>query len=74
MASIPRFFRLDFAQSTQTVLYVMGGIMAAAAIVAIVGLRAGLQQDAAGGASGAERHADVPAGGDRYAESDDPTR
>ena len=74
MASIPRFFRLDFAQSTQTVLYVMGGIMAAAAIVAIVGLRAGLQQDAAGGASGAERHADVPAGGDRYTESDDPTR
>jgi hypothetical protein len=38
-------FRVDFAQSTQTVLYVMAGIMAAAAIVAILGLRAGVQQD-----------------------------
>jgi hypothetical protein len=37
-------FRVDFAQSTQTVLYVMAGIMAAA-IVAILGLRAGVQQD-----------------------------
>jgi EmrB/QacA subfamily drug resistance transporter len=77
VASIPHFFRLDFAQSTQTVLYVMGGIMAAAAVVAIVGLRAGLQQDAAGGAGGAggaERQPDVPAEGDRYAGSDDPTR
>jgi hypothetical protein len=44
-ASIPHFFRVDFAQSTQTVLYVMAGIMAAAAIVAILGLRAGVQQD-----------------------------
>jgi EmrB/QacA subfamily drug resistance transporter len=45
VASIPHFFRVDFAQSTQTVLYVMAGIMAAAAIVAILGLRAGVQQD-----------------------------
>ena len=46
-ASIPHFFRLDFAQSTQTVLYVMAAIMAAAAIVAIVGLRSGVQQEVA---------------------------
>jgi EmrB/QacA subfamily drug resistance transporter len=45
VASIPHFFRVDFAQSTQTVLYAMAGIMAAAAIVAILGLRAGVQQD-----------------------------
>jgi hypothetical protein len=45
LASIPHFFRLDFAYSTQTVLRVMAGIMAAAAIVAIVGLRRGLQHD-----------------------------
>ncbi len=45
VSSIPHFFRVDFAQSTQTVLYVMAGIMAAAAVVAIAGLRAGVQQD-----------------------------
>ncbi len=47
VASIPHFFRLDFAGSTQTVLYVMGGIMAAAALVAFIGLRAGLQEEEA---------------------------
>jgi hypothetical protein len=51
VASIPQFFRVDFAQSTQTVLYVMAGIMAAAAIVAIVGLRTGVQQDIGGPAA-----------------------
>jgi MFS family permease len=45
VASIPHFFRVDFAASTQTVLYVMAAIMAVAAIVAILGLRAGVQQD-----------------------------
>ena len=51
VASIPQFFRVDFAQSTQTVLYVMAGIMAAAAIVAILGLRGGVQQDFGGTAA-----------------------
>jgi EmrB/QacA subfamily drug resistance transporter len=46
-SSIPHFFRLDFAGSTQTVLYVMGGVMAAAALVAFVGLRAGVQEEEA---------------------------
>jgi fucose permease len=45
VASIPHFYRVDFAQSTQTVLYVMAAIMAAAAIVAILGLRGGVQRD-----------------------------
>jgi EmrB/QacA subfamily drug resistance transporter len=45
-ASIPHFFRVDFADSIQVVLYVMAGIMAAAAIVAFVGLRGGVQQEA----------------------------
>jgi EmrB/QacA subfamily drug resistance transporter len=46
VASIQHFVRLDFAYATRSVLYVMAGIMAAAAIVAFVGLRAGLQQEA----------------------------
>jgi EmrB/QacA subfamily drug resistance transporter len=69
VASIPHFFRVDFAQSTQTVLYVMAGIMAAAAVVALVGLRFGVQQDVGAGAPGAER-AEVSAAGDRYADAD----
>jgi hypothetical protein len=46
VASIPHFFWLDFAYATQTVLYVMAGIMA---VAAIVGLRAGVQQEVAAG-------------------------
>ena len=44
-ASIPHFVRLDFAYATRSVLYVMAAIMAAAAVVAFVGLRAGLQEE-----------------------------
>jgi MFS family permease len=46
VASIPHFVRVDFAQATQTVLYVMAGVMALAAIVALVGLRYGVQEEA----------------------------
>ena len=49
-AQIPHFIRLDFAEATQTVFYVMAAIMAAAAIAAFVGLRAGVQEEAAAGA------------------------
>jgi EmrB/QacA subfamily drug resistance transporter len=45
VASIPHFFRLDFAYSTRTVLYIMAGIMAVAAIAALLGLRAGAQEE-----------------------------
>jgi EmrB/QacA subfamily drug resistance transporter len=44
-ASIPHFVRLDFAYATRSVLYVMAAIMAAAAVAAFVGLRAGVQED-----------------------------
>ena len=46
-ASIPHYYRLDFAYATRTALYVMAGIMAVAAIVAILGLRRGVQEDPA---------------------------
>jgi hypothetical protein len=59
VASIPHFFRVDFAQSVQTVLYVMAAIMAVAAIVALAGLRGGVQQEPASAASGEVRR---PAG------------
>jgi hypothetical protein len=53
-SSIPHFYQLDFAYATRTVLYVMAGIMAAAAIVAILGLRRGVQEDPASGTGVAE--------------------
>jgi hypothetical protein len=40
-ASIPHFVRLDFAEATRTVLYVMAAIMAAGALVSLIGLSAG---------------------------------
>jgi hypothetical protein len=43
--TIPRFVRTDFAYATRTVLYVMAGIMALAAVVALVGLRPGVQEE-----------------------------
>jgi MFS family permease len=51
IASIPHFVQLDFAYATRSVLYVMAAIMAAAAIVAFVGLRAGLQEETQGSAA-----------------------
>jgi len=59
VASIPHFFRVDFAQSIQTVLYVMAAIMAVAAVVALAGLRGGVQQEPATAAAGEVRR---PAG------------
>jgi EmrB/QacA subfamily drug resistance transporter len=55
--SIPHFIRLDFAYSSRTVFYVMAGIMAVAAVVALVGLEAGLQEEA----QEAESEPEVPA-------------
>ena len=45
VGGIPHFARVDFAHATQSVLYVMAGIMAAAALVALLGLRAGAQEE-----------------------------
>ncbi|HWE80151.1 MAG TPA: MFS transporter [Gaiellaceae bacterium] len=46
-AAAPRFIRLDFAYATRSVLYAMAVVMAVAALVALVGLRRGVQRDAA---------------------------
>ena len=44
VATIPHFVRMDFAYASQTVFYVMAGLMAAAGVVAVLGLRPGRQQ------------------------------
>ncbi|WNM43607.1 MFS transporter [Kitasatospora sp. CM 4170] len=56
-ADIPPFFRADFAEATQTVLYWMAAIMAVAAVVAMVGLRPGVQAETA-----AEEQEPLPTG------------
>jgi hypothetical protein len=43
-SSIPHFVSLDFAHATESVLYVMCGIMAVAAVVALFGLQRGRQE------------------------------
>jgi fucose permease len=43
---LPHFVRMDFAYATRSVFYVMAAIMAVAAVVAVVGLRAGVQTEA----------------------------
>ena len=45
VSAIPVFIRADFADATHYVLYTMAGIMAAAALVALRGLRRGVQQE-----------------------------
>jgi EmrB/QacA subfamily drug resistance transporter len=42
---IPHFVRVDFAYATHIVLYIMAGIMAAAALVAMRGLQRGVQTE-----------------------------
>jgi hypothetical protein len=54
VGAIPHFIRLDFAHATQTVLYIMAAIMAAAAIVALFGLRAGVQKEKTAAGTDAE--------------------
>jgi predicted MFS family arabinose efflux permease len=47
VSSIPHYYSLDFAHATQSVLYVMCGIMAFAGVVALFGLERGLQDTSA---------------------------
>jgi len=42
---IPHVIRLDFAYATRTVYFIMAGIMAVAALAAVIGLERGLQAD-----------------------------
>ncbi|MFJ8434969.1 MFS transporter [Kitasatospora sp. NPDC094019] len=51
-AAVPQFFREDFAHATQTVFQWMAAVMAVAALVAIVGLRSGVQAEVAAEAGG----------------------
>jgi len=44
VSSIPPFIRADYAAATQDVLYAMAAIMALAALVALLGLRRGVQE------------------------------
>jgi hypothetical protein len=44
VSSIPHFVSVDFAHATQSVLYVMCGIMAFAGLIALFGLQRGLQE------------------------------
>lgn len=44
VGSIPLFVRHDFASATQVVFYIMAGVLAAGAVVALLGLRAGRQE------------------------------
>jgi MFS family permease len=50
-SAIPRFVRLDFAYATRSVLLVMAGVMAAATVVALFGLRPGVTARASTGAT-----------------------
>jgi MFS family permease len=45
--SIPHFVRLDFAEATRVVFYVMAGIMAVACVIALIGLERGAQTEPA---------------------------
>jgi hypothetical protein len=45
VAAIPAFIRADFASATRDVLYGMAIIMAVAALVALRGLKRGVQED-----------------------------
>jgi len=45
VSAIPQFIRADFASATHDVLYAMCAIMALAALVALLGLRWGVQED-----------------------------
>jgi len=48
LGTVPHFVRLDFAYASRTVVYCMAGVMAAAAVVAFLGLERGLQTEAPG--------------------------
>jgi len=45
VSAIPAFIRIDFAGAVRSVLYTMAVIMAVAGVVALLGLRRGLQED-----------------------------
>ena len=58
-AGIPHFVRLDFAHATRGVLLAMALVMAAAAVVAFLGLRRGVQTEAEPAPAIVAKHVDV---------------
>jgi EmrB/QacA subfamily drug resistance transporter len=71
VTTIPQFIRADFASATRDVFYVMAGIMAVAALVALRGLKRGIQEEPADGVApeagmpGEEPGADLYSSGSR---------
>jgi EmrB/QacA subfamily drug resistance transporter len=59
-ATIPAFFRTAFAGATHEVLAIMAIIMGAAALIALLGLRSGVQDDPAAAGDGRKRPARQP--------------
>jgi len=66
IAAIPAFIRADFAGATRDVLYGMCVIMAAAALVALRGLKRGVQEDTADADTSSQEYGEEP-DGDLYA-------
>jgi EmrB/QacA subfamily drug resistance transporter len=64
VASIPGFIRLDFADATQTVLRIMAVIMAVAAVIALIGLRGGVQEEVPDEAAASAPPAELAGAGD----------
>jgi EmrB/QacA subfamily drug resistance transporter len=57
VAAIPQYIRADFAGATHNILYVMALFMAVAGVVALLGLRRGVQEDTAEAADRGRRPA-----------------
>ena len=68
VAAIPQFIRADFAGAIRDILYVMAAIMAVAALVALRGLKRGVQESPAADSGLADENpgADLSASGSRY--------
>ena len=63
VGAIPAFIRADFAGATRDVLYVMALIMAVAGVVALLGLKWGVQEDTEGAEAAAGAQAPAAAVG-----------
>jgi len=63
LSKIPPFYKMAFAQSTATIFYAMAGIMAVAAVVAFVGLKAGVAPEVIAAAEAGDAAEVAPASG-----------
>jgi EmrB/QacA subfamily drug resistance transporter len=74
VSTIPAWYRLDFAYATRDVFYVMCGVMAVAAVVALLGLVAGVQEETAETEDAGARSASHPSPAVRITAARDPDR